>query len=62
MKGYTVRFSINGVWNQSDPFRSEDAAWDYAEHVGRYGGMEIGGVTEVEVARESHFADSGRYG
>lgn len=62
MEGYTDRFSINGVYNQSDPFRTEEAAWNYAEHIDRFGGISADNVAPVNVERESHFTDTGRYG
>jgi len=62
MRGYTVRFEVNGVWNQSDPFRTEEAAVNYAEHLDRYGGVAADRVTPVQVDWESKFADSSRYG
>jgi hypothetical protein len=61
MKGYIVRFNVNGVWNQSDPFRTKEAAHNYAEHLDRYGGINVGNVASTAVEREGHFADSGRF-
>jgi hypothetical protein len=58
MDGYTVRFSVNGVYNQSDPFRSKEAALGYEEHLRGRGGVRPGNTVRVDVEREGHFVNA----
>lgn len=61
MQGYTVRFSINGVYNQSDPFEDESVAENYADQISNYGGIQVINITQVSVERKAHFANTGKY-
>jgi len=57
MKGHTVRFQINGVYNQSDPFRDRQNAEEYAEKISRRGDIEATNVARTTVDRKAHFVE-----
>jgi len=57
MRGYVIRFSINGVYNQSDPFRREATADVYGQSIDARGGVDYTSLAPTEVKREAQYID-----